>query len=125
MKIKLDENFSVQLVDMIEKDGHEVETVYSENLSGKHDEVIYQKCISEKRILFTLDLDFANPFVYPSVKTEGIIVFRPHRLELPILSSMLQNTLDFLRGQSVKGKLWIVEPAKIREYKSPFYDEFD
>jgi len=65
MKFKLDENVDVRLIPLVAEGGFEVDTVLGENLSGKRDENIYEVCKAEKKVLITLDLDFANPLRFP------------------------------------------------------------
>ena len=41
---------------------------------------------------------------------------RPPRNVLPMIRSTLASALPDLRSRSLKGKLWIVEPGRIRVY---------
>jgi hypothetical protein len=116
MKIKLDENFDARLVPVLAVDGHDVDTVPSEGLSGSADETIYATCQTTGRVLITLDLDFSNPFRFPPDATEGIIVVRPPRPILPAIKATLVSILSQLKTQPLKGLLWIVEPGRIRVY---------
>ncbi len=70
---------------MLSEDGHDVDTVPAENLSGSSDEVIYEACRTTRRALITLDMDFANPFRFPPEHLEGIVVVRPPRAILPVI----------------------------------------
>ena len=116
MKIKLDENFDARLVPLLSADGHDVDTVRSEGLSGKDDEAIYAASRTNGRVLITLDLDFSNPFHFPPDETEGIIVFRVQRPVLPVIQATLVSVLPQLKTQPLKGMLWIIEPGRIRVY---------
>jgi predicted nuclease of predicted toxin-antitoxin system len=116
MRFKLDENFDLRLIPLLAEEGHDVDCVRDEGLSGKPDEAIYDVCRSVGRILVTLDLDFTNPLRFPPAPTEGIIVVRPLRPTLPMIRSTLASALQELRSNSLKGKLWIVEPRRIRVY---------
>ena len=116
MKLKLDENFDVRLVSLITEMGHEADTVLSESLSGSEDEVIYDVCQKEGRILVTLDLDFSNPVRFPPEPTEGIVVLRPPRPILSVVQAMFASVLSSLSTGTLKGCLWIVEPGRIRVY---------
>lgn len=116
MRFKLDENFDPRLVPLIAEGGHDVDTVLDEKLSGQSDEEIYRVCLEGQRTLITLDLDFSNPFRFPPEPTEGIVVVRPPRPVLPLIRATLQTVLPELLSRSLKGKLWIVEPGRIRLY---------
>jgi predicted nuclease of predicted toxin-antitoxin system len=116
MRIKLDENFDVRLVPLVAADGHDVDTVRAEGLSGKPDQTIYETCRKDGRVVMTLDLDFSNPLRFPPAATEGIVVLRVPRPLLPVIRATLQSVLPMLKTQPLKGKLWIVEPGRIRVY---------
>jgi len=79
MKFKLDENFGSRSARLFPKNGHEVETVFQERLSGASGHVIFETCLEEKRCLVTLDLDFADVLRFPPHKTPGVAVFRSPR----------------------------------------------
>jgi hypothetical protein len=116
VKLKLDENFDMRLLGMLTSEGHEVDTVFTEGLSGCNDETIYRACRDNGRILITLDLDFSNPFRFPPLQSAGIIVVRPPRPILPAIRATLASLLPQLKIRSPDRKLWIVEPGRIRVY---------
>jgi predicted nuclease of predicted toxin-antitoxin system len=123
MKIKLDENFDVRLAAILAAAGHDVDTVRSEGLSGMPVETIYETCRKTGRAVMTLDLDFSNPFRFPPSEMEGIVVLRVPRPVLPKIRATLQSVLPLLEAQSLKGKLWIVEPGRVRVYDPTEEDE--
>ncbi len=118
MKIKLDENLDPRLSSLFVAEGHDVDTVFNEGISGTSDRGVYDVCFTTKRVLITLDLDFSNPFYFPPEKTAGIIVLRPARPSLPLIKSLLLTLLPTLRSRKLEGKLWVVEQGRIREYET-------
>ncbi len=116
MKFKLDENVDTRLIPLVQRGGHDVDTVRGEGLAGADDHAIYDACVREGRILVTLDLDFSNPIRFPPGPTEGIIIVRPPRPILPQVEATLVSTLPELKKRSLRGKLWIIEPGRIRLY---------
>ncbi len=114
MKLKLDENFDHRLVSLLAAEGFDVDTVSNEGLSGSQDETIYDTCNTVGRVLVTLDLDFSNPLRFPPADTAGIVIVRPPRAVLPAVQATLWGALAELKTGSIKGKLWIVEPGRIR-----------
>jgi len=116
MRFKLDENLSTHLVTLLAEGGSDVETVAGEGLSGQPDHDIFEVCCSEGRTLVTLDLDFSNPIRFPPGETEGIVVLRPPRPVLSLIRITLESALPVLRSKPLRGKLWIVEPGRIRVY---------
>lgn len=119
MRLKLDENLPARLPAAVAEAGHDVATVAGEDLLGCEDERLYDVCREEGRVLVTLDLDFANPLRFPPETGAGIIVLRPRRPLLSILPSMLLNALTIIEAGPSRGRLWIVEPARIRVHESP------
>jgi hypothetical protein len=64
-----------------------------------------------------LDLDFSNPFSFPPQENAGIVVLRLGRKALASqLFSLVERFVSALERQSPVGKLWIVDPTRIREY---------
>ena len=60
MKFKIDENLPVEIVKLLEDNGHNAVTVLEQNLGGKPDSHIGEVCQKEKRALITLDTDFSD-----------------------------------------------------------------
>ena len=118
MKLKLDENLGQRLVALFEDAGHDVATVLGEGLCGFSDSRLMGRCLAEQRALVTLDLDFANPLIFrPSVYL-GIAVFRSSgKLSYAELEHLCLTLINALRQQALIGKLWIVEPDRIREHQ--------
>ena len=86
MNFKLDENFGTRTQDIFRDAGHDVATVWEEELQGSADPQIYEVCRAENRCLVTLDLDFADVVRFPPEQTEGIAVIRvPQNPSLSLL----------------------------------------
>lgn len=60
MKVKLDENLPTRLVDVLERRGHEVDTVATEGLAGKPDVHVWASACREGHFFITQDLDFSD-----------------------------------------------------------------
>ena len=60
MKIKLDENIPVSVVQVLASYGHNVRTVWDEGLVGRKDQEIWIRCQNEDRLLITQHLDFSD-----------------------------------------------------------------
>jgi predicted nuclease of predicted toxin-antitoxin system len=117
VKFKLDENLDVRLAPLLSLGGNEADTALDQRLSGQPDEVIYRKCIESGHVLITLDLDYSNPLRFPPLPSAGIVVLRPHRPILPAIRRLLETALPELHSRPLQGKLWIVEPGRIRVYE--------
>ena len=118
MKLKLDENLGLRGKAILAGAGHDVSTVVERSLAGHEDRDLIERCRAEVRGLVTLDLDFANPLVFLPSQYCGIAVLRlpprPSHADLLALVQTLANALDY---DPIEGKLWIVEPARIRIYQ--------
>lgn len=60
MKIKIDENLPVDVVDLLKAAGYDVESVYSEGIEGCSGKQLITICKKEQRVLITLDYDFST-----------------------------------------------------------------
>jgi len=76
MNLKLDENLPVDLVVLCRSAGHDASSVFEQGLSGKEDGALLSVCRAEKRVLISLDMDFADVRTYPPKENCGIVVLR-------------------------------------------------
>lgn len=124
MKIKLDENLGHSTARLLRQAGHVVSTVFEQNLPGADDHRLIRHCSAEGRALVTLDLDFANPLVFPPWEYRGIAVFRlprhPTRADIDRATKVFTSALA---SEVLDGKLWIVESTRIRLYRPEHDDE--
>jgi len=119
MKLKLDENLSKAAAEIFRQAGHNTESVFSQGMAGSPDKKVISVCQSEKRCLVTLDLDFANPLIFPPNQYYGIAVFRfPPRPSFGDLHILCRTLLVALGEKDIQGKLWIVQKNRIREYQT-------
>lgn len=114
MNWKLDENLDLRLAAILAVGDDTADTVLDEGLSGESDDRLYEQCRNGGQVLVTLDLDFSNPLRFPPGPTQGIVVVRPPRQTVPAIRATLVSALPDLRRQWVAGRLWIVEPGRIR-----------
>lgn len=114
MLFKIDENISNLVADFIRNKGHDLHTVYDENLNGKPDRQVITAAGKEKRILLTLDSDFSNIRNYPPEKYAGIIFFRLHSQDNPSVMKAVEKPLALLNSTEITGSLWVVTETEIR-----------
>lgn len=76
MRIKLDENLPLELQSGLGGLGHDVHSVFDENLAGEPDEKIWHACTGEELFLITQDLDFSDVRKYPPGTHAGIMILR-------------------------------------------------
>ena len=118
MKLKLDENLGKPAAEILRRAGHDVATVPEQGLCSATDATLIETCREEGRCLVTLDLDFANPLRFGPSEYPGIAVLRlPARPSMRDLSDAALTLTTALRQKEIRGKLWIVQRGRIREYQ--------
>lgn len=115
MKFKLDENFGKRIKELFVEQGYDTETVFDEKLQGSDDKILFDICVEEKRCLVTLDLDFSDVVNFPPEDTGGIVVIRAAaQLSFQLINLLVKQFLKAVQSEDLTGKLWIVEPNRIR-----------
>jgi predicted nuclease of predicted toxin-antitoxin system len=87
-------------------------------MGGNSDSNVASVCPDEDRIPVTLDTDFANILAYPLADYPGIFVIRTQDQSNPVLLEFIRRIASAMELESPVGKLWIVEPDRIRERTS-------
>jgi predicted nuclease of predicted toxin-antitoxin system len=118
VKIKLDENIPVSLVEVLTLLGHDAHTVIGQGLTGNTDWEIWTHCQLEDRLLITQDLDFSDSRKFQPGSHAGIVLLRfqnPGRVALfNLLSSIFRNH-DI---EAWKGCFVVLSETKIRIRRS-------
>jgi predicted nuclease of predicted toxin-antitoxin system len=115
VKLKLDENLGVRGKHVLDAAGHDACTVAAQKLTAADDRHLIEICRLEGRALVTLDVDFANPLVFPPADYAGIAVIRlPKRPTAADLQAGLETLVRALNVESLAGRLWIVERGRVR-----------
>jgi predicted nuclease of predicted toxin-antitoxin system len=114
MKIKLDENISRHLKLVIIQKGHECVTAEDEGVLSKTDVEVGAAAKSEGRMLFTLDLEFANLHKFPPGSHPGVVLFRPQSMGPLAVNGFITQVIEETDLSSLSGCLVIVDPMRIR-----------
>lgn len=115
MKVKLDENIGRRGIDILTRAGHDVRTVRDQELQGSPDKIVFDVCVSEERVLITLDRDFCQTLRFPPLGSAGIVVLDPGpHATVRAIEARLKEFLAASCLHSVTGSLWIVEPGRLR-----------
>src|SRR5688572_3679951 len=113
-RLKLDENLSERLLAEARERGFDAENVRGESMSGATDDALHERCQRERRVLVTLDLDFADPIRFPLRGSVGTIMLRPPRPSMAQIASLFRAALAQLAIDSPEQSVWVVEPGRIR-----------
>jgi predicted nuclease of predicted toxin-antitoxin system len=118
VRFKLDENLGIRTVRLFLDRSHDVATVHGQGMGGTSDQQLYAVCVDEDRVLVTLDLDFANPFRFDPAASPGIAVFRVSETPgLAELAAVTTRLLDTVVSRDPRGRLWVVDLQRVREYR--------
>ena len=117
MKIKLDQNLSIHLREVLAALNHDIDTVFDEDLTGADDDTVLEAARSQDRILFTLDTDFLNLKAYPPGSHSGIVVFRPPRQGALALTKFVKAFMLSSDLRRHYARTTIVERTRIRIFK--------
>lgn len=116
MRFKVDENLPVEVATALAAAGHDADTVVAEELSGAADPDVLTRCSSEKRVLVTLDLDFANIRRHPPARLAGLVVIRLHHQSKPRILALVAR-LILAMPPELSRRLCIVDETSIRVHE--------
>jgi predicted nuclease of predicted toxin-antitoxin system len=114
MRFKIDENLPIELIDILKSAGYAGMTSFEQELNGKPDSKVINKCREERYILVSLDLDFADIRLYPPEKYAGLIIIRVKNQDRYNVIETFKKIIPNLKHENIKGTLWIVDENRIR-----------
>ena len=123
MKIKLDENLSRYLKDSLSQLGHDVSTALDEGLLGKVDTDVGAAAKGEDRMIFTLDLDFADLRKFAPGSHPGVVLFRPRSMGPFAVNRFVLKFSQETELTTLARCLAVVEPHRIRVRRPSLLDE--
>jgi predicted nuclease of predicted toxin-antitoxin system len=115
VKFKLDENLGQRGAQRLTAAGHDVSTIAQQQMIGSSDSTVFEVCAAEGRALVTLDSDFSQVLRFPPEQSAGVAVLASSgRMTSRLIELLLGQLLDGLKHHELSGRLWIVEPGRIR-----------
>ena len=123
MKLKLDENISRHLKEILTALRHDVTTAAEEELLGQADTTVAKAAKTEGRVLLTLDLEFADLRKYPPGFHPGIVLFRPKGFGPLAVNRFIEEFFRSADIQSLEGCVVIVEPSQVRVRRPAVEDD--
>jgi len=114
MKFKLDENVPFSLKKLAESTGdYQVDSVFHEKKTGIDDQSLFKDCLTEQRILITLDNDFYNSIMHPRGSFYGIIILRPPTRGKKAVISLFSHFLKSYNLEKTVKKVLLVDSENI------------
>lgn len=118
MRLKLDEDLGNREAEMLRQAGHDVSTVPEQGLRGAPDRSIIEICRRQERCLVSLDREFGNPLLFRPSDYHGIATIRlPPQATPGALADGVRTLIEGLNRNEIAGRLWTVQPGRIREYE--------
>ena len=114
MKFKIDENLPINVAEVFRLAGYDALTVREQKLGGETDHLIAEVCQREKRVLITLDNDFADIRTYPPQEYSGLVVLRLKEQGMKHVMETIRRLMNIISNEPMDKSLWIVEEQKIR-----------
>jgi hypothetical protein len=114
VKLKLDENVPVDLLDDLRAAGHDADSVYGEGLGGAHDTPLLGRLKDEGRALLTLDVRLADVRVHPPAAFAGIVPFRPRGSGRRAVIAFVRRHLPDIYPLDLAGKLVVISDTGVR-----------
>jgi predicted nuclease of predicted toxin-antitoxin system len=125
MKLKLDENLSRHLKDILIALQYDVLTAADQGLLSKSDMEIAEWVRNEGRLLLSLDLEFGDLRKYPPGSHPGIIVFRPRSFGPLAVNRIVEEFIKETDLSLLSGCVVVVEPTRVRVRRPPLETDSD
>jgi len=114
VKIKLDENLPDRLVAVLTGLGHNVDTVRTEQLTGRADPDVWSAAQAAQRFLITQDLDFSDVRRYTPGTHAGLLLVRLTRPGRNALFERVSTVFQTEKVDHWTGCLVVATEQKIR-----------
>ncbi|HEX2837551.1 MAG TPA: DUF5615 family PIN-like protein [Phycisphaerales bacterium] len=115
MRFKLDENIPRSPAADLRSLGHDADTTGDELLNGKDDETVWHAAQSEKRMLITCDLDFADIRRFRPGTHAGILLLRlGDEAEINLIRKTVADVVSSLTHTDLSGSFIVAGLSKLR-----------
>ena len=114
MRFLADMGVAQRIVEWLRAEGHDAVHLREEGLQRMPNGAIFEKAISEGRIVLTFDLDFGEIVALAGGRRTGMVLFRLHNTRTPHVVDRLRKVLR-TSGQALgQGAIVVVEESRHR-----------
>ena len=113
LQVTIDENLPVESAELSCDAGHDARIVGEQGLSGRDDFEVVAACRQERRVLVTMDLDFADVRGYPPADHASLVVLRLVRQDRPHVVAVPARLVPTPDLASPDGHLGTVEEPQV------------
>lgn len=108
----------VRVVSWLNAQGHDATHLRDEGLQRLHNGGIFEKAITESRVVVTFDLDFGEIVALSRGRKTGVMLFRVRNTRVSFVIQRLADVISECADALTRGAIVIVEEARhrIREF---------
>jgi predicted nuclease of predicted toxin-antitoxin system len=114
VRVKVDENVPVVVVQDLRDRGIDAHTVSEEDLTGTPDSDLVEIATKENRMVFTLDRGFGDIRLHPPGSHAGIVVFRLDDESAPSAQEAVAALVDHHDLDDLRGSITVVHKGTLR-----------
>lgn len=119
MRFLADMGMSMRIVEWLRLHNHDAVHLREQNLHTLPDREIFDKAISEGRIILTFDLDFGEIVALSKGRPVSVILFRLRNTTVPFVLQRLDSVIGESASFLENGYIIIVEETRYRVRKLP------
>jgi predicted nuclease of predicted toxin-antitoxin system len=119
MRFLADMGVAQRIVEGLRAQGHDVVHLRDEGLQRMPNGEIFEKAISEGRIVLTFDLDFGEIVALAGGRRTGVVLFRLHNTRTPHVIDRLRRVLSDSGQALEQGAIVVVEESRHRTRRWP------
>ncbi|MDQ3772634.1 MAG: DUF5615 family PIN-like protein [Actinomycetota bacterium] len=120
MRWLLDNNLSVQLVDLLSEAGHDVAHVRSYGMQSASDQEVLERARQEDRVLVSADTDFGRILARSGATAPSVLLLRQRTGRRPQSQALLVlANLEDLAAQLEIGCLVVLDERTVRVRRLP------
>lgn len=114
MRIKIDENLPLSLVETLNAFGHDADHVVTEGLTGRDDLAVWAAAQVEDRFLITQDIRFANAHMSAPGTHAGVLLIRMRNAASSELTRVVRTVFAEHDVEGWRGCFVVVSGRKVR-----------